>query len=266
MDLKYTIVKEFSAGAFGEVYMGKNKFTDESVAIKREKKTNSAVKNEAKMYNYLNNTTFFPKLKDYMTNNTHNFLVLELLNYNLTSLKGRVTKAHISNIGAQMVNALEFLHNMGVVHRDIKPANFMMSNGKIKLLDFGFAKKIIHTKIVKGNNNNKIHNPFKNIDSIIGTPNFISLNVHNLNEPSRRDDMESMIYILLYLHMDLPWNNKPIDEIKQIKKTITDNDGLDNDDIGKLYKSLIKMCREMEFDEVPNYYIINTKVRIMKSV
>ena len=59
----------------------KNKFTDELVAIKSERKEMSAIKNEAKMYNYLNNSTFFPKLKDYITTDQHNYLVLELLNY-----------------------------------------------------------------------------------------------------------------------------------------------------------------------------------------
>ena len=253
MDLKYVIIKEFSAGAFGEVYMGKNKFTEEYVAIKREKKENSAVKNEAKMYNYLNNTTFFPKLKDYITNATHNFLVLELLNYNLKAMKGKVTKYHIANIGSQMINALEFLHNMGVVHRDIKPANFMLANGKIKLLDFGFAKKIINKNT--GKDKTSSHNPFKKITAIIGTPNFISLNVHHLDEPSRRDDMESAVYILLYLCIDLPWMNLSIEETRDIKKTI-----LKSDILNAYYINMLKICRTMTYEETPNYSLFGKLV------
>jgi serine/threonine protein kinase len=253
MDLKYVIIKEFSAGAFGEVYMGRNKFTGEYVAIKREKKQNSAVKNEAKMYNYLNNTTFFPKLKDYITNSTHNFLVLELLNYNLKAMKGKVTKYHIANIGKQMINALEFLHNMGVVHRDIKPANFMLANGKIKLLDFGFAKKIINKNM--GKDKRDIHNPFKKITAIIGTPNFISLNVHNLDEPSRRDDMESAIYILLYLWIDLPWTKLSLEETRDLKNNIVKGNMLDT-----YYVDMLKNCRTMTYEAMPNYSLFDKLV------
>ena len=257
MDLKYTIMKKLSSGAFGEVYMGRNKFTDEYVAIKREKKENSAVKNEAKMYNYLNNTTFFPKLKDYITNNTHNFLILELLNYNLTSMKGKILKEHISNIGIQMINALEFLHNMGVVHRDIKPSNFMLASGKIKLLDFGFAKKFIDINESNGIGKNKDHMSFKKIDKIIGTPNFISLNVHNLDEPSRRDDMESIVYVFVYLLTDLPWANLSIEETKLLKGAIIERNILDD-----YYKNLIKMCRDLGFTDKPNYYNLRHHVVI----
>ena len=255
MDLKYVIIKEFSSGAFGEVYMGKNKFTGEYVAIKREKKQNSAVKNEAKMYNYINNTTFFPKLKDYISTETHNFLVLELLNYNLNAMRGKVTKYHIANIGNQMINALEFLHNMGIVHRDIKPANFMLANGKIKLLDFGFAKKIINKNT--GKDNRYIHNPYKKITAIIGTPNFISLNVHNLDEPSRRDDIESAIYVLLYLRIDLPWMNLSLEEIHRLKGKILDGNIIDN-----YYKILIQICHLMEYDEKPGYNILRKNISI----
>lgn len=247
MDLKYVIIKEFSSGAFGEVYMGKNKFTGEYVAIKRENKQNSAVKNEAKMYNYLNNTTFFPKLKDYISTETHNFLVLELLNYNLNAMRGKVTKYHIANIGNQIINALEFLHNMGVVHRDIKPANFMLANGKIKLLDFGFAKKIINEK-----DGIKKHNPFKKISELIGTPNFISLNVHNLDEPSRRDDIESAIYVLLYLRIDLPWMNLSLEETRDLKNDIVKGNILDT-----YYINMLKICHAITYEEIPKYSLFN---------
>ena len=49
---------------------------------------------------------------------------------------------------AEAINALEYLHNCGIVHRDIKPENMMVcSNGRLKLVDFGTAKDLIDTDL-----------------------------------------------------------------------------------------------------------------------
>ncbi|MBN2418517.1 MAG: protein kinase [Deltaproteobacteria bacterium] len=67
----------------------------------------------------------------------------------------------VLNIVTQIAEALDFAHKQGVIHRDIKPANVMLlSNGQVKVTDFGIAKAISSSKTKTG--------------VILGTPNYMS--------------------------------------------------------------------------------------------
>lgn len=126
-----------------------------------------------------------------------------------------------------MVEILETIHSHYVIHRDIKPANFMLrgATGEIVLIDFGLATVFVDE------NNRHFPPPAEPKTTIIGTPKYISYNIHIGEEPSRRDDLISVGYVLLWMMLRslgqrLPWetnngsdshdygdNGKDIDQI-----------------------------------------------------
>jgi serine/threonine protein kinase len=251
---KYELVKKISQGSFGALYQGKNIRTGELVAIKIEKRYESEVntlKYEANVYNYLKNIDGFIKLRWFGTDEKYNFLVIDLLGNSLKNeLVKNITKNNLEiiiNIGKKIITKLMILHENKIIHRDLKPDNILLNSNNlfedIFLIDFSFCKKYINT------NGEHI---FKNkINKIIGSVNYISLNVHDLIEPSRRDDLESIIYILIYLYCgNLNWENSmSITAIYEMKKNI-----INDENIPECLKNMIIYVRTLEFDERPNYF------------
>ena len=206
---KYEIIEKLNEGSFGEVYKGKHVRTGELVAIKIERKsdTGSSLKNEARIYQYLGKEPGFTSLKWFGSNQDFVYLVTDLLVCSLASLvKGikALTLTNILQIGIQMIKRIETLHSKYLLHRDIKPDNFMLgTNKQLYLIDFGLCKRYDYD----GRHIEETQEPGR---SIIGSINFVSLNIHKGIEPGRRDDVESCIYIIAYLLSGgvLPWQNE----------------------------------------------------------
>lgn len=247
---KYEIIEKIGQGAFGSVFKGQNIRTKEFVAIKFEEKINKmrSLKNEAKIYQYLANIDGFPQLKWYGSLNNYSYLVVDLLGKSLNHFNEPFVTDIAYNIGIQMIRLIQKLHDMHLIHRDIKPSNFLFGTGNktniIHLIDFGFTKRYDYD----GN-----HIEEKYINNIIGSPNFVSLNVHNLVEPSRRDDLESCIYIILtMLYNNIPWtqNGLNLNTIYLLKKQILTTD------IPEVIKTALNYVRSLSFDERPDYHYL----------
>jgi serine/threonine protein kinase len=252
---KYKIINKISEGEFGEVYKAENIRTNEKVAIKFEYKNDNLkmLKNEAKIYQYLKNKDGFPQLKWFGSNNEMNYLVIELLG---DSIKNRINiyksfcLKTVLILGIQMINQIRILHDNYLLHRDIKPDNFLFGlkeyTNKLYLIDLGLCKRY---------NFNGKHIDKKNINYLIGSPNFVSINIHQGIEPSRRDDLESCIYIITYMLLgNLEWLQcNDLNKVYGLKVSFVKCNILP-----AFIKEMLIYIRSIDFEETPNYkYLIN---------
>ena len=150
-------------------------------------------------------------------------MVLDLLGPSLEDLFNYCHRKFSMNtvmyLFQQMISRIEFVHNKGFLHRDIKPDNFLTGLGKnaakVYLIDFGLAKKYIRP--------DGAHIYFKENKKFIGTPRFASSNMHLGYALSRRDDLESLGYILIYfLKGVLPWLNLKTSSKKDLNEKINE--------------------------------------------
>ena len=223
---KYDHIEKVASGSFGAIYSAIHKRTFEKVAIKVEKKgVNSSLKHEARVYNLLKGLPGVPRMIWFGRDVLHNYIILPFLRKNLKQRKadnwtGDFHEQVIEAIGQQILSILKHVHKMGVVHCDIKPENFMNDDsGLLYLIDFGFTRKF-----------NLIP---KQLKKPVGTPNFMSREVHSGTEPGYNDDLESVFYILL-------WCGK--------EETLWDETDDDPNNILRQKELLFK-----ELDKIPSY-------------
>lgn len=251
---KYKILGKIGEGSFGSIYKGENIRTREQVAIKVEpiEQDTKLLKNESIIYQYLNNVDGMPNVKWFGKDDNNYYMVINLLGESLHSIKNKnrtFTLSLVLQIGIQIILLLKTIHDKGLVHRDIKPDNFLLGlntqGKKIHIIDFGFCKSYM---------TDNIHNKQSETSSLIGSPMYASINAHNCIELSRRDDLESFGYMLIYFYLGfLPWQEIKEDTniIKKMKQVITEKD-----DIPLVIINFIKHIRSLEYDEMPNYFLI----------
>ena len=255
--------KKLGNGGFGDIYKGEKISNRKSIAIKCEIIKNeqiSLLKEEITSLYYLQGGIGIPKLYDYKLTSKYNFMMLELLGLNLDELfrlcHKKFSKNTILSLGLQMLDRLEFIHSRHIIHRDVKPENFLIGRGNKKsivyLCDFGLAKRFRDKKT-------GMHIPYKEDKKFTGTACYASVYTHLGSEQSRRDDLESLAYILIYFSKGtLPWKgiktkNKSEKQSKILSKKINTRiedlcSGLP-EELSKFLQSI----RDLQFDEKPDY-------------
>ncbi|KAG2302953.1 hypothetical protein Bca52824_031604 [Brassica carinata] len=259
---KFRLGRKIGSGSFGEIYLGTDVQTNEEVAIKLEnvKTAHPQLSYESRIYRVVHGGTGIPNIKWFGVEGDYNVLVMDLLGPSLEDLFGycnrKFTLKTVLMLADQMINRLEFIHSKSYLHRDIKPDNFLMGLGRrsnqVYIIDFGLAKKYRDSSTHR-------HIPYRENKSLIGTPRYASLNTHLGIEQSRRDDVESLGYILMYFLMgSLPWQGlkagnkkQKYDKISE-KKVSTSIETLCRGHPTE-FASYFHYCRSLRFDDKPDY-------------
>ena len=255
---KYRTVKKLGEGSFGCVY--KAIFDDEYYAMKMEDISldYDVLENEATILNYLQGP-HIPRFESYSKNKGYNILIMELLDKSLDNHLAKLGQFSVKTtamIGYQIMKILKYIHDKHIIHRDIKPDNFAMgrneSNGTLYLIDFGLAKKFRSSRTLK-------QYPLTKRKSLTGTARYASINALQGYEQSRRDDLESAGYVLMYfLRGDLPWQNIKIKGKKdKYAKICNKKKEISSKELGKNFPSefaeILEYFKNLGYTEDPNY-------------
>ena len=262
---KYTLIKKLGEGSFGRIYSAKENSTNNWYAIKLENKNRSQniLESEANIMSYLNGPRI-PMVKSFGYTGDYNVLIMELMGKSLEDLFENMPTKKMSvrcvcNLGYQMIEIIEFIHNKHIIHRDIKPDNFVMGKGikskYLYLLDFGLAKKYRSSSTLK-------HYPLVKKKHLTGTARYASINALNGYTQSRRDDLEAIGYVLVYFLLGrLPWQgmlNKNKDErymkIMEIKRDTDPHDLCKG--LPVQFEKYISYTRNLEYEQDPDYSML----------
>ncbi|PIA64281.1 hypothetical protein AQUCO_00100038v1 [Aquilegia coerulea] len=253
---KFRLGRKIGSGSFGEIYLGTNIQTNEEVAIKLEnvKTKHPQLLYESKLYRILQGGTGIPNVRWFGVEGDYNVLVMDLLGPSLEDLfnfcSRKLSLKTVLMLADQMINRVEFVHAKSFLHRDIKPDNFLMGLGRranqVYVIDFGLAKKYRDSSTHQ-------HIPYRENKNLTGTARYASMNTHLGIEQSRRDDLESLGYVLMYfLRGSLPWQGLKAGTKKQKYEKISERKALCRG-YPTEFASYFHYCRSLRFDDKPDY-------------
>lgn len=215
----YLVGRKIGKGNFGEVYAGVHSRTHEAVAIKVEPDSGRRqLPGEARAYHAVGGEPGFAKMRWFGRARGQLALVMDRLGPSLRSVHRaaglRLSVAAVAHVAAQSLERLEALHEAGWLHLDLKPANLLLPRRAasarapaaaatppptLTCIDFGSARPWFDGAT-------GAHVPPARRRGVVGTGRYASLANHEGEGLGRRDDLESLGFMLAYLRVgSLPW-------------------------------------------------------------
>ncbi|KAL6974384.1 Casein kinase 1-like protein hd16 [Sarracenia purpurea var. burkii] len=268
----YKVERKLGKGGFGQVYVGR-RVTGGSgysgpdaveVALKFERRNSKGCSYgppyEWQVYSTLNGCYGIPFVHYKGRQGEYYILVMDVLGPSLwdvwNSNNQMLSKEMVSCIAVEAISILQQLHFKGFVHGDVKPENFLLGQPgtpdekKLYLIDLGLASRWRDAS--SGSHVSYDQKP----DIFRGTVRYASVHAHLGRIGSRRDDLESLAYTLIFLlRGKLPWQGF-VGENKGFlvcKKKM----GTPSEILCCLcpppFQQFLEMVTNMKFDEEPNY-------------
>ncbi|KAI1232560.1 hypothetical protein IHE44_0007028 [Lamprotornis superbus] len=257
---RYRLGRKIGSGSFGDIYLGTDIAAGEEVAIKLEcvKTKHPQLHIESKIYKMMQ--VGIPTIKWCGAEGDYNVMVMELLGPSLEDLfnfcSRKFSLKTVLLLADQMISRIEYIHSKNFIHRDVKPDNFLMGLGKkgnlVYIIDFGLAKKYRDARTHQ-------HIPYRENKNLTGTARYASINTHLGIEQSRRDDLESLGYVLMYFNLgSLPWQGLKAATKRQKYERISEKKmSTPIEVLCKGYPSefatYLNFCRSLRFDDKPDY-------------
>lgn len=269
---RYKLIRKIGSGSFGDIYLALNLTNGEEVAVKLEavRARHPQLLYESKVYRLLQGGVGIPHVRWFGQEKDYNVLVLDLLGPSLEDLfnfcSRRFTMKTVLMLADQMIGRIEYVQNKNFIHRDIKPDNFLMGIGrhcnKVYLIDFGLAKKY-------RDSHTKTHIQYREDKNLTGTARYASINAHLGIEQARRDDMESLGYVLMYFNRSsLPWQGLRAATKKQKYEKISEKKMSTPIEVlcrgfPAEFAMYLNYCRGLRFEEMPDYMYLRQLFRIL---
>ena len=255
---KYRVIKKIAEGAFGLIYEGINIITKTPIAIKLEDRFKNNILEEEAYILFSIKGFGIVELLSFGRNKKYNIMIQPLLGVSLyqffLNCKKMLNLKDICLIGKQCLKRIEWIHKKSIIHRDIKPDNFLFGKkdpNNIYLIDFGLSKKYRSERTKK-------HIQFTLTKKLTGTARYASVNALKGFETSRRDDMESFIYMILFFILKkLPWQGiKAKTQAQRYRKICLIKENFNIDEYKKIpseIKKIFKYIKKLKFYDRPDY-------------
>lgn len=250
---RYVLLEKCSSGSFSTVYKGLDKLTNEEVAIKCESKTSNLklLKNEAKIYNYIGYKRGICALKYFGATSSMYYMVTTLLGKPISSISIS-TRGDFHRLMNVLLYLVRSFHDMGFVHRDISLNNFHLGlDGDIYLIDFGISMFY--------RDDFQVHMSPYMLSGMMGSLHYVSINVHDRVGPSRRDDIESWVYIVMYLYynkyLKTPNNSLWFEDSDEMLIRNKKHNFKSMSLVDDVFEQLLRYVRSIKYEESPDYIL-----------